>query len=215
MTSKQFQERRVTLINYLRSKVNGGDWHAVSDAANDLRVLEAKWGVEKVLLPFKQAYELLKTPGESVAETIKGGLEIKSKSAYQTAFDMLVNQPTSSPAEIVERLREKEEAATRKTDHVLKDIQWKPATTEDLYGIDPRERAGLAAITEMNRRQNVAMGETYRYEGKVDSFNEAEAKQKGAEFFAPLPEEYASPRAHGFYLGAKWMHRKIQSGAPT
>lgn len=29
------------LINYLKMKTEEGDWHAVSDAANDLRVLEA------------------------------------------------------------------------------------------------------------------------------------------------------------------------------
>ena len=32
---------RETLIVYLKMKVEEADWHAVSDAANDLRVLEA------------------------------------------------------------------------------------------------------------------------------------------------------------------------------
>lgn len=32
---------RDTLIAYLRMKVEQADWHGVSDAANDLRVLEA------------------------------------------------------------------------------------------------------------------------------------------------------------------------------
>ena len=31
-----------TLIAYLKVKTEEGDWHAVSDAANDLRVLEAR-----------------------------------------------------------------------------------------------------------------------------------------------------------------------------
>lgn len=35
---------RETLIEYLRMKVDECDWHAASDAANDLRVLEAKLG---------------------------------------------------------------------------------------------------------------------------------------------------------------------------
>lgn len=35
---------RDTLIAYLKAKTEEGDWHAVSDAANDLRVLEAKAG---------------------------------------------------------------------------------------------------------------------------------------------------------------------------
>ena len=32
---------RETLIAYLKMKVEQADWHGVSDAANDLRVLEA------------------------------------------------------------------------------------------------------------------------------------------------------------------------------
>jgi len=34
--------KRQHLILYLLDKVDEGDWHGVSDAANDLRVLEAK-----------------------------------------------------------------------------------------------------------------------------------------------------------------------------
>jgi hypothetical protein len=37
-----YEEHRQTLINYLLSKVEQADWHAVADAANDLRVLEAQ-----------------------------------------------------------------------------------------------------------------------------------------------------------------------------
>lgn len=36
-----FAERRRRLIAYLKAKVAERDWHGVSDAANDLRVLEA------------------------------------------------------------------------------------------------------------------------------------------------------------------------------
>jgi hypothetical protein len=36
------QTHRAALIAYLREKVEIGDWHGVSDAANDLRVLEAQ-----------------------------------------------------------------------------------------------------------------------------------------------------------------------------
>lgn len=36
--------RRLILIAYLRMKVDESDWHGVSDAANDLRVLEASDG---------------------------------------------------------------------------------------------------------------------------------------------------------------------------
>lgn len=34
---------RDVLIAYLKMKVDAGDWHAVADAAMDLRELEAKW----------------------------------------------------------------------------------------------------------------------------------------------------------------------------
>jgi hypothetical protein len=37
--------RRQNLINCLKDGVEVGDWHLVSDLANDLRVLEAKEGV--------------------------------------------------------------------------------------------------------------------------------------------------------------------------
>lgn len=37
----RFRTDRATLISYLHHKADQGDWHAVSDAANDLRVLEA------------------------------------------------------------------------------------------------------------------------------------------------------------------------------
>lgn len=37
-----FTYRRTVLVRYLLTKAEEGDWHAVSDAANDLRVLEAE-----------------------------------------------------------------------------------------------------------------------------------------------------------------------------
>ena len=36
------QERYEALVTYLLAKVEEKDWHAVSDAANDLRVMEAQ-----------------------------------------------------------------------------------------------------------------------------------------------------------------------------
>lgn len=35
-------ERWLTLVQYLNVKIEECDWHGVSDAANDLRVLEAQ-----------------------------------------------------------------------------------------------------------------------------------------------------------------------------
>ena len=40
------QEKDV-MVNYLRSKINSEDWHAVADAAMDLREIEAKIVIEK------------------------------------------------------------------------------------------------------------------------------------------------------------------------
>lgn len=37
-------QARTALIAYMKTKVEQADWHAVSDAANDLRVLEAQNG---------------------------------------------------------------------------------------------------------------------------------------------------------------------------
>lgn len=41
---------REILVAYLQAKVTEGDWHAVSDAANDLRVLEARVSQEPIAL---------------------------------------------------------------------------------------------------------------------------------------------------------------------
>ena len=38
-----YEEHRRALIEYLKAKVELADWHGVSDAANDLRVLEAAY----------------------------------------------------------------------------------------------------------------------------------------------------------------------------
>ena len=37
-----YQEHHAALVTYLLAKVEVQDWHGVSDAANDLRVLEAQ-----------------------------------------------------------------------------------------------------------------------------------------------------------------------------
>lgn len=42
MNSNEAEVYRKALIDYLHSKIKDGDWHGVSDAANDLRVLEAE-----------------------------------------------------------------------------------------------------------------------------------------------------------------------------
>ena len=42
MTNYNYEMQRQTLIDYLQLMVSRADWHGVSDAANDLRVLEAE-----------------------------------------------------------------------------------------------------------------------------------------------------------------------------
>lgn len=37
-----YDRRHAALVEYLRTSVDAGDWHAVADAACDLRVLEAQ-----------------------------------------------------------------------------------------------------------------------------------------------------------------------------
>jgi hypothetical protein len=51
MTADKFMSRRSTLIQYLRDRVEAYDWHAVADAACDLRVLEAEWSINRALQP--------------------------------------------------------------------------------------------------------------------------------------------------------------------
>ena len=42
MTIQDLREQKATLTTYLLSKVRAEDWHAVADAAMDLREVEAK-----------------------------------------------------------------------------------------------------------------------------------------------------------------------------
>ena len=45
-----YLEQHAALVTYLRAKVEIADWHAVSDAANDLRVLEAQHAAQAVTI---------------------------------------------------------------------------------------------------------------------------------------------------------------------
>ena len=45
LVERTYDEKHATLVQYLLVKVQERDWHGVSDAANDLRVLEASAGV--------------------------------------------------------------------------------------------------------------------------------------------------------------------------
>jgi hypothetical protein len=45
-----YRRARQQMIDYLLLKVNEEDWRGVSDAANDIRVLEAKYSAESLFL---------------------------------------------------------------------------------------------------------------------------------------------------------------------
>ncbi len=46
-TMNQLLEKRAALISYLRMKIEDDDWHAVADAAMDLREIDAKLSMIK------------------------------------------------------------------------------------------------------------------------------------------------------------------------
>lgn len=46
LTKEEFENNRKAYTTYLLMCVKLGDWHGVSDAANDLRVLEAQWNTQ-------------------------------------------------------------------------------------------------------------------------------------------------------------------------
>lgn len=48
-----YAERRSALVEYLKVKTQECDWHAVSDAANDLRVLEARHENDAQPVPYR------------------------------------------------------------------------------------------------------------------------------------------------------------------
>ncbi len=41
------REEKIQLIAYLASKMKAGDWHAVQDAASDIREIDAKLAILK------------------------------------------------------------------------------------------------------------------------------------------------------------------------
>jgi len=47
-----YEEKHLALITYLKVKVQEHDWHAVSDAANDLRVMEAEHSIYRTMQLF-------------------------------------------------------------------------------------------------------------------------------------------------------------------
>lgn len=68
-----FEHKKRTLIAYMQTKIEEGDWHAVSDAANDLRVLDAANGPSKKFL-VQSGIEFKRTElnGEQIIEVSRG-----------------------------------------------------------------------------------------------------------------------------------------------
>lgn len=42
---EQLKYKKIVLISYLESKIHDEDWHAIADAAMDLREIEAKLAI--------------------------------------------------------------------------------------------------------------------------------------------------------------------------
>lgn len=61
MTQK---ERKDALITYMRAKIEEGDWHGVSDAANDLRELEVEMRLKPDAAPTPQWYYMCDVHGK-------------------------------------------------------------------------------------------------------------------------------------------------------
>lgn len=45
MNAEELESQKKALIFYLKSKVDAGDWHAVQDAASDIREINSKLAV--------------------------------------------------------------------------------------------------------------------------------------------------------------------------
>ena len=56
MTLAEYEKNREAYTAYLLMCVRLGDWHGVSDAANDLRVLEAKQEAQPKIRPWQEGY---------------------------------------------------------------------------------------------------------------------------------------------------------------
>lgn len=56
LSREQIQYRINCLISYLEVKLKERDWHGVSDAANDLRVLEAKYELSESMADKMDTY---------------------------------------------------------------------------------------------------------------------------------------------------------------
>ena len=57
-TTDQLEQQIGVLVDYIRLKIEQADWHGVSDAANDIRVIEAQIKVLETIEKFDKIEEL-------------------------------------------------------------------------------------------------------------------------------------------------------------
>jgi len=57
-TQDQLEQQIGVLVDYIRLKIEQADWHGVSDAANDIRVIEAQIKVLETIEKFDKIEEL-------------------------------------------------------------------------------------------------------------------------------------------------------------
>jgi len=57
-TTDQLEQQIGVLVEYIRLKIEQSDWHGISDAANDIRVIEAQIKVLESIEKFDKIEEL-------------------------------------------------------------------------------------------------------------------------------------------------------------
>ena len=57
-TTDQLEQQIGVLVDYIRLKIEQADWHGISDAANDIRVIEAQIKVLESIEKFDKIEEL-------------------------------------------------------------------------------------------------------------------------------------------------------------
>ena len=57
-TTDQLEQQIGVLVDYIRLKIEQSDWHGISDAANDIRVIEAQIKVLESIEKFDKIEEL-------------------------------------------------------------------------------------------------------------------------------------------------------------
>ena len=57
-TTDQLEQQIGVLVDYIRLKIEQSDWHGISDAANDIRVIEAQIKVLESIGKFDKIEEL-------------------------------------------------------------------------------------------------------------------------------------------------------------